>query len=193
MNNPLQLSRPDVSSLDIVTHNDQNVKLTKGLFYETSRTQEKYVPVLTLREQDYKGYTSIHRLYVQFADPSEYIFATAVLGSYEHWQILKSRDWFIPYYKKMQEAMVARLRGVGQVKMMDLAFEDGDKQAIKWLAQGEFMQNPDDISARSAKRSSKGRPSKEEVQGELAAAAKEEQEAQDALAAAKEASTDGNS
>jgi hypothetical protein len=62
---------------------------TKSLFYEEN-DDNKYQAVFTLREEDREvdgtTYISVKRKYLEYADPTEYIFATKVFGSYECWE-----------------------------------------------------------------------------------------------------------
>jgi hypothetical protein len=207
------VARPDVTPLKefINTHyptselkDKQGRYLFRALFNEESNTKESYQPIFTLSESHSRGLHSIHQLYVQFADPSEYIFAMTVLGSYEHWQMLKSRGWFQPYYLKMRRAMAARLISLGQDKMLKLGLEEGDRVATKWIADGQFLRTPDELASHKVKTggdpitgSSKaksstqgrGRPSKDEIEGRLTQMAQEEKEHQELLEAARTAST----
>lgn len=187
-------TRPDTSAIqqNIVLTNAKGTRLLKGLFYETSTTKEKYEPVLTLREQDYNGYTSIHQLYVQFADPSEYIFANAVLGSFDHWQMLKAADWFKPYYKKMRFAMEQRLKSLSQKDLFDAAFDSKDPRLLRQIASGDIFNGTLEDTAVPVPKNRpadnrRGRPSKEEVEGHLVAEAREEKELRELLEQAKTA------
>ena len=135
---------------------DQNRYLTRALFKETSdlMSRKKFSPEFTLKEHDIKGYKSMRALYLSYDDPTEYTFAIEVLGSWDHWQKLSNCTWFKDdYLEPWRFELEIKLRAQGINVMKGLAL-DKNKDAAKWLAQGGWG---------ATKR---GRPSKEEVEGE---------------------------
>ena len=132
--------------------------LTRALFKETTDTEmrKKFSPEFTLKEHDITGYKSMRALYLSYDDPTEYRFAMEVLGSWDHWQKLSNSTWFQEdYLDAWRFELEIKLRSQGIQTMKGLAL-DKNKDAAKWLAQGGW-------STSNAKR---GRPSKEEVEGE---------------------------
>lgn len=138
---------------------DQGRYLTQAMFKETSSVdmRKKFPPEFTLKEHDIKGYKSMKQLYMACEDPTEYSFAMEILGSWEHWQKLSNSTWFKPIVDAWREELEIKLRSKGIRTMAELAVKDKNKDAAKWLAQAGFKLNSN----------SRGRPSKEEVQGEL--------------------------
>lgn len=133
--------------------------LTRALFKETSdlMSRKKFSPEFTLKEYDITGYKSMRALYLSFDDPTEYKFAMEVLGSWDHWQKLSACTWFKEDLEAWRFELELKLRSQGITTMKDLATVDRNKDAAKWLAQGGWN------TSSTPKR---GRPSKQEVEGE---------------------------
>lgn len=140
---------------------------TVSLFWETCpvATREKYPPIWTLKEHDHLGYTSIRALYLKHRDPTEYKFAKAVLGSWDHWKKLCELGWFQKHLKEWRDELEVLLRSEGARLMMRHSEEN--VSAAKWIAQGDW------------KEQKAGRPKKEEVVRETKIQAKVTQQTQD--------------
>ena len=132
--------------------------LTKSLFKETSTLEQrkKFTPEFTLKEDDIKGYKSMRKLYLSFEDPTEYKFAIEILGSWDHWKKLSNSSWFLEHVDNWRSELEVKLRSKGIITMTGLAVTDKNKDAAKWLATGGW--NTSTIK--------RGRPTKEEVEGE---------------------------
>jgi len=137
--------------------------LTKALFKETTTLEmrAKFSPEFTLKEDDIPGYKSMRSIYIKMEDPTEYAFAIEVLGSWEHWLKLVNSGWFKEHIDAWRSELDFKLKSRGYKQMNKLA-EDGNKDAARWLAEGKYNNKP----------TKRGRPSKEEVQGELKTQAK---------------------
>lgn len=145
--------------------------LTRALFKEMSdpESRKKFSPEFTLKENDITGYKSMRKLYLSFDDPTEYKFAQEVLGSWDHWQKLSNSTWFEDYINAWRFELEIKLRSQGIKTMKDLA-TDKNKDAAKWLAQGGWN---------ATGKLKRGRPSKEEVEGERKVQARMKQDVQD--------------
>jgi hypothetical protein len=111
---------------------------------------------------------SFHELYVQYSDPAEYTFATENLGSYEHWKRLVECSFFEPYLAEMRVSLDAKLESEALQaarKVAQAGLGPQSLQAAKWLH--DAVKEP---------KTKRGRPSKDEVQGELRRTAKEQSE-----------------
>lgn len=132
--------------------------LTEALFYETRN--KKYTATFTLKEKDHKvediTYISMRRLYLEIEDPTEYLFAEQVLGSWDHWQKLCRVKQFMEYVSSWREELSTKLKAKAIQAMIATATEDGSKgiTAAKWLASAGWEEG-------------KGRPSKEKVEGKV--------------------------
>lgn len=138
-------------------------RLYKKLFFETTLGGEAKDKVLyTLKDQDHEGFPSLYRLYMQEADPTEYIFATKYFDSYDHWKGMTTRPWFKEIVARWREELDVKIRAdalkriIAESKSASKNSFVANKYLLEkgWISQG------------------KGRPSKEQVQ----AAVKEEAE-----------------
>lgn len=141
-------------------YRDANNRMrTESLFKEMSTPDlvaSGYLPVWTLKqEHEPEGLPSMHRLYVEEADLTEYKFALATLGSWEHWLRLKRAPFFKQHYDAMREELEARMESQGFNTMREMATGKGPiaAQAAKWLAERGWERT-------AGKR---GRPSKADV------------------------------
>lgn len=69
----------------------RGVMLTQALFVETS--DGTFEPSYTLKQEDFKGYPSMYRLYMECTD--EYEAAIKLVGSMRHWRKLCNLKWFV--------------------------------------------------------------------------------------------------
>ena len=132
--------------------------LTFALFFETKT--EGYLPTFTYKEEDheYKGvhYISMRKLYLEMEDPTEYLFATEVLGSWDHWLKLCKSKTILEHIKHWREELAVKLKAQAIQAMITTAKVDGSKgtTAAKWLASAGWEEG-------------KGRPSKAKLAGEI--------------------------
>ena len=132
--------------------------LTQGLFWELRHPD--YPATFTLKEQDMvkKGvtYYSLKKIYLEIADITEYEFAMEVFGSWDHWLKIQKSGTIMEYVNQWRVELEIKLRSQAIKAMKTVALEGGDKgiSSAKWIAEGKW------------KGSSRGRPSKEEVERE---------------------------
>lgn len=126
---------------------------TRGLFYETTLA-DKTTVVYTLKNEDHEGFPSLYRLYMETADPTEYRFAVANLGSWEHWEALCKASWFKPYVASWRRELEIWLKSEALAEIMALARSSGrDKfSANRFLIERGWEVKP-----------SKGRPTQQAV------------------------------
>lgn len=147
--------------------------LTLALFWE--ERHPKYEPSFTLKdydiERDGKQLPSLKHIYLSFEDPTEYSFATEVLGGWEHWQALCDSYKLKPYIAKWRDELEIKLRSTAIRAMVNSAKVDGSKglSAAKYLAEKGWEKK-------------RGRPSKDEVEKERKIAAGVSKEIADDLA-----------
>lgn len=126
---------------------------TQSLFLEMNYAKEKDDPApYTLKENDHEGKISMRRIYMEVEDPTEYMFALAALGSWEHWLILKEAPFFKPYLARWREELALKMRS----DAIMLVREDAVNNAVsaRWLAE-KGWEKPD--------KQQRGRPSKAEL------------------------------
>lgn len=128
--------------------------LTQALFLECYTGNDRYEPVFTLKEHDYKGLPSIRRLFLECDDPTGYEFAIKYLGSYAHWKELCDCKWFLVELEKWKEEMEIRSRSRAIRKIKEISETDTSAayQAAKYVAEEGW------------KGSKRGRPTKAEIE-----------------------------
>lgn len=81
-----------------------NIYYTKQLFYETADTDRTLV-LYTLKDDDWEGYPSLRRLYLELDDETEYRVASELFGGWPHWQKLLNCNWFLEYLNEWREEL----------------------------------------------------------------------------------------
>ena len=138
--------------------NDNNQKLLTALFIETVQkngTREHFT-LYTLRDQDYKGYPSLYRLYMEEGDVTEFRFASKHLESFEHWEALKACVWFKDHATRWAKELELKIRSDALAEIELVAANKDDKNAFnanKFLITGGWKSEQE-------KKSTVGRPSK---------------------------------
>ena len=118
---------------------------TASLFTETN-TDSSFTPICSLQDA--------HDLYIECADPTEYEFATALLGDWQHWKRLREAPFFKALLTDWREELEVKLRATGLRSLLKTA-STGDAKgtaAAKWIAEGSWRDHK------------RGRPSKAEVE-----------------------------
>lgn len=136
--------------------NSYNQMKTQALFLEYNYHRESTDPApFTLQPTDYKGKTSLKRLYLDCSDPTEYEFAIRVFGDWPHWQRLAGAPFFRPHIEQWRDELEIKLRSEA-IRTVKNASDKADITSAKWLAEKRWERT-------GGKR---GRPSNEEVQRE---------------------------
>jgi len=119
---------------------NKNGWITVGLIYELANYNTKYAK-FTLDESDKEidgvKLKSLRKLFLSFPDPTEYAFATTVLGGWTHWEALKKSEKFQPYYESMREELDVRLQSIGFQSLYEKA-QEGDYNSSKLLLKKEW-------------------------------------------------------
>ena len=130
--------------------------LTQSLFLENQYTK---FSLYTLKDVDheYKGrtYLSIKKLYLEMEDTTEYEFANQYFLGWNHWQRICNNALLTPEIESWRRELELKLRAIGVSTMIKQA-KNGNLQASKWLADKGF-------DKRHA-----GRPTKGQVEAEVA-------------------------
>lgn len=140
--------------------------IVQGLFLEDRYNTNLAVYTLDGVDKEYKGikFPSLKRLYLEESDPEEYLFAEKYLFDWPHWQRLCKNAVVGRHIEQWREELALSLRSEGIATLIDLAVNDKSYQAAKWLADEGWVKK------------TRGRPSKEEVEGELQRRAQVEKE-----------------
>lgn len=145
---------------------ENNVWYTQALFWELVINkpidQRLFEPVFSLYD-DKPGLVNCRKTFVELGDPTGYKWAIRYLGDYEHWKRLTRCSWFKDAYDVWMNELKMKLQSEALDTIRGISQSENPAQALvasKYLASFEW------------EKKGRGRPSKEEVQGELKQAAK---------------------
>lgn len=116
--------------------------LTEGLFLETTQSNDNVLYSMQPwdKELDGKIIPSIHRLYVDMEDVSEWEFGNKYFDGYQHWLVIREKPFFAEAYKRMKEELNAKLRGKALKVMLAQVAEGTASQAtLKYLADNDYL------------------------------------------------------
>lgn len=153
----------DISTLDDKGSKNR-FKNTNGqhyllaLFFETATDSERANVVYTLKLEDHNGLPSLHRLYIECDDPTEYTFAKKYFDGWAHWKKLIACSWFKPYLEAMREELEIKMKADALNNIRYKAMENGKDgvTANKYLIEKGYVDKND----------TRGRPSKETIKRE---------------------------
>lgn len=148
--------------------NTNNVLFLRELFEETALNKENIL--YTLKDQDTE-YPSLHRLYMESNDPTEYSFAVAHLEGWEHWKALSESQFFKNYIARWREELEVKLRSETLARILETSRNGGKDafQANKYITDRGY----------DKPRTTKGRPTKVQIQNaanDIALSARRESE-----------------
>lgn len=154
-------------------HPVNNVRYTRLLFWEQQGllpiAQQKIDPIYTLHI-DKPGLINFRKRYVALGDPTGWKVAQELLEDYSHWQLLMKCPWFREAKEIWDAELDAKLasEGLDAIKQFAGGVE-GVSDAItltaaRYLADKAYKRSPKPEAA-----TKRGRPSKEEVEGNLKA------------------------
>ena len=101
-------------------------------------------------------YPSLKAIYLETADPTEYLFATQVFGSYQCWEKLTQQSFFQDYLVEWRKELTLKLMAEGVQSTRILAAK-GNAGAAKELMNKGWVED----------KKQRGRPTKEEKEGVL--------------------------
>lgn len=120
-----------------------NKWLTEGLFLETAQQEDHCIYSLQPwdKEKNGKFYPSIHKLFVEMEDVSEWMFANKYFDGYQHWLLIKEKPWFKEYYTKMVDELQAKLQHKAVKEMLTQVAEGKASQAtLTYLANKGYIE-----------------------------------------------------
>lgn len=141
------------------------VPVTTGLFYEFSRDKNSQNIYYSIKSEDVhdiqrgRVYPSLHRLFVDFGDPTEYNFANTYLINYAHWREISEHPMVTPYLALWREELLMKIKA-DAINSIVAASKGESKDAItaaRWLLQS-------DTWFTDSRRSGRGRPSNKDKQ-----------------------------
>lgn len=150
--------------------NSMGAHLLQALFFETTIDFQNKADVLyTLKLEDHdvtdvttgeaKRLPSLHRLYVELEDASEYEFAKKYFDGWSHWKKLCECNWFKPYLAEMREELDVKLKARALNTLRSVAEDKTNKSS--------YMANKFIIEqGLGVKKDNRGRPSKDKIRAE---------------------------
>ncbi len=144
--------------IDKTKYKDDNGRyIVQGLFLEDRYNTDLSVFTLDGEDKLYKGklYPSLKKLYLDHGDPKEYSFARKYLFDWGHWKRICGNAILKKHVEQWREELELSLVSEGVAALIDSALNEKSYQAAKYLAD------------RGWDKGERGRPSKEEVEGEL--------------------------
>jgi hypothetical protein len=83
------------------------------------------------------------RIYLDIADPTEYITAMVLIGNWQHWTALRSNKALEAMFDEWKQEVEIKVRAYGAKHMFSLAgsTSPGAAGAAKWLAEGGFIED----------------------------------------------------
>lgn len=146
---------------------------TQALFWDVHQDLEAtgFQPIFTLYAET-PGYTCARTTFVELGDPTGYKWAMTYLGDYTHWQKLMTCKWFKEAYDVWMAELTAKNQASAIARIQEIAASDSSQAlpAAKYIAEQGW-----------AKTSSRGRPSRAEINGELKKAVQVAETTQDDL------------
>lgn len=136
--------------------NIMGTHLLQALFYEQAIDTDRPDVLYTLKLEDHEGFPSLHRLYVELEDTSEYVFAKTYFDNWAHWKKLCACNWFKPYLEEMREELDLKLKQRALDRLKAIA-EDPENKS-HYLANKLIHEQ-----GLSIKKDNRGRPSKTSV------------------------------
>jgi len=134
---------------------NQNRRLTKGLFVDFDKVYGMY----TLKNEDLviegKVYPSLKKLYLDYSDTTEYLFAKDFFEDLDHWNILCSMPFFLSYIAKWRTELELKLKAEALQAILKEA-KEGKYDAHKFFATKAWIDKTQDPKRR-------GRPTKSEI------------------------------
>ena len=148
-------------------HPNTNQRYTKQLFHDHVTNMpldmRTFSPLYTLHH-DVVGYINFRKEYVRDEDPTGYKTSSRLLEDYSHWQLLMGTQWFKDAKKIWDEELDAKLEARAMDAMKALMVDTDNKPAERIAAAKIILGK---TGVKQPQTSPRGRPSKEEVQGNL--------------------------
>jgi hypothetical protein len=138
---------------------------TKSLFHEMWITTpvefRTGTPKFSLH-RDKPGLINFGKEYIEYGDMTGYKMAKKYLENYSHWNLLMKTQWFQEAKRIWDEEIEARLFAESMETLVAISKGEGPQalQAAKFLAIKGYR-------TAGTKASTRGRPTKEQVEGEL--------------------------
>lgn len=160
---------------------ETNKRFTKQLFWDLQRDMtlisRVIEPMFSLHD-DVEGCINFRKEYIRDMDPSGYKTATRLLENYDHWKLLMKSPWFREAKKEWDEELQAKQEAEAMEVLREIMKGGDDVKVSEQIAAAKAVLAKTERSTKSGK-PPRGRPTTEEVEGQLkeeARLSREEQE-----------------
>lgn len=115
---------------------------TQGLFKEMSYGKERNCR-MTFKNEDFGDLPSFKRIFVELGDPSGYLAAMVLLGSWDHWLKLCDCIWFIAELKLAMDELEVKLRAEALIEIKEISQGTSGSalSAAKYIASGSWRES----------------------------------------------------
>jgi hypothetical protein len=127
------------TSLKPVLFDSTGRALTVGLFKELGNKSSKAPFVL----DDW------HKVYLNACDPTEYRAAMELLGSWNHWLLLRRNETMATIFDEWKVEVEVKIRSEAVINMIKQSTSQSGTAAAKWLAESGF--NPKDLRLKKSR------------------------------------------
>lgn len=136
-------------------------------------------PMFSLH-QDVPGVINFRKEYVRDGDVTGYKTGTRLLENYDHWQLLMRASWFREAKKVWDEELASKMDSEALQTLTEIMRDtEGAKTSERISAARILLQKAKQISSTPKAKNERGRPSKEEIEGNLKILTEEEKILQD--------------
>ena len=150
-------------------------RMTSSLFFEQSY-HDPSKAIYTLKDIDWKGYRSLYRLYLEEEDLTEYLFANKYFENWSHWLDICNSPWFRDYIERWRTELNLKMEAQALRRIQE---ESKDKDSKNNFSANKTVLDKLWKENNPTKATARGRPTKDEVRGELNRRANEEQKLQE--------------
>lgn len=151
--------------------------LLDGLFYERCKDdmilKDTCVFTLALEDNEELGLYSFPKLYLSIDDPTEYKQAIEILGAVEHWDKVVKLAWLKPTILKLRSQLKRKMRSDAFGRIHNAALTS-ESDAVRMAAEkfiikegARILDEQSEEEQQSKAKKGRGRPSSEEIEGEL--------------------------
>lgn len=138
-----------------------SVQLFIERWYLLAESERGYTPVFSFQGRE--GYIDCRSTFIECNDPTGYKWAMKYLNSWDHMDKLLRSQWFVKEFESWVAELEQKLKSEAVQNIMEIAAQPGPQAylASKYIASHDWKPRPH----------GRGRPSKEELSGELKRAA----------------------
>lgn len=120
-----------------------NRLITEDLFWEWTTDRNDPICMFTLMpyertKEDGTKVPSLHKLYMEMMDSSEYAFANKYFESWSHWKKIATNNKIAPFVEKWREELEFKIRKEAFDRIKEAA-ENGSLEANKFIVNANFI------------------------------------------------------